>query len=37
MMMMSKSGFGKFLAGVAVGVGIGVLIAPKKDQKQDMI
>lgn len=27
---MSKSGFGKFLAGVAVGVGIGVLIAPKK-------
>lgn len=27
---MSKCGFGKFLAGVAIGVGIGVLIAPKK-------
>ena len=36
-MKMSKGGFGKFLAGVAVGIGIGVLIAPKKDQKQDMI
>ena len=29
-MKMSKGGFGKFLAGVAVGIGIGVLIAPKK-------
>jgi len=27
---MSKNGLGKFIAGVAVGVGIGVLIAPKK-------
>lgn len=27
---MSKSGFGKFLLGTAVGVGIGVLVAPKK-------
>lgn len=27
---MSKKGFGKFLAGVAVGIGIGVLFAPKK-------
>lgn len=27
---MSKNGFGKFLAGVAVGIGIGVLVAPKK-------
>lgn len=27
---MSKNGFGKFLAGVAVGIGIGVLFAPKK-------
>jgi len=26
---MSKCGFGKFVAGVAVGVGIGVLFAPK--------
>ena len=26
---MSKCGFGKFIAGVAVGVGIGVLFAPK--------
>lgn len=29
-MKMSKKGFGKFLAGVAVGIGIGVLFAPKK-------
>lgn len=29
-MKMSKNGFGKFLAGIAVGVGIGVLFAPKK-------
>ena len=27
---MNKKGFGKFLAGVLVGVGIGVCIAPKK-------
>ena len=27
---MSKRGFGKFLLGTAVGVGVGVLIAPKK-------
>jgi len=27
---MSKNGFGKFLLGTAVGVGIGVLVAPKK-------
>lgn len=27
---MSKNGLGKFLAGVAVGIGIGVLVAPKK-------
>lgn len=25
-----KSGFGKFIAGVAIGVGLGVLFAPKK-------
>lgn len=29
-MKMSKNGFGKFLAGVVVGLGIGVLVAPKK-------
>ncbi len=27
---MSKKGLGKFLAGIAVGVGLGVLFAPKK-------
>ena len=27
---MSKNGLGRFLAGVAVGIGIGVLVAPKK-------
>lgn len=27
---MSKNGLGKFIAGVAVGIGIGVMIAPKK-------
>ena len=38
MMKMSKNGFGKFLAGVAVGVGIGVLFAPKKgsETRQDL-
>lgn len=37
-MKMSKNGFGKFLAGVAVGVGIGVLFAPKKgsETRQDL-
>ena len=30
MIKMSKKGMGKFLAGVAVGVGLGVLFAPKK-------
>jgi len=35
---MSKNGFGKFLAGVAVGIGIGVLCAPKKgsETRQDL-
>ena len=30
---MSKSGCGKFLLGTAVGVGIGVLVAPKKGRE----
>ena len=29
---MSKSGFGKFIAGAAVGVGLGVLFAPKSGE-----
>lgn len=35
---MSKKGFGKFLAGIAVGVGLGVLFAPKKgsETRQDL-
>lgn len=35
---MSKNGFGKFLSGVAVGIGIGVLCAPKKgsETRQDL-
>lgn len=35
---MSKNGFGKFLAGVAVGIGIGILFAPKKgsETRQDL-
>ena len=33
MIQMSKKGFGKFLAGVAVGVGLGVLFAPKSGSK----
>ena len=28
--MSKKKGFGKFLAGLAVGAGLGVLFAPKK-------
>ena len=38
MMKMSKTGLGKFIAGVAVGIGIGVLVAPKKgsETRQDL-
>ena len=28
--MSKKSGFGKFLAGAAIGAGLGILFAPKK-------
>ena len=33
-----KSGFGKFLAGAAIGVGLGLLFAPKKgeDTRKDL-
>jgi len=30
---MSKKGFGKFLAGIALGAGLGVLFAPKKGEE----
>ena len=30
MIMSKNNGFGKFLAGLALGIGIGVLFAPKK-------
>lgn len=35
---MSKKGFGKFLAGAALGLGLGVLFAPKKgsETRQDL-
>jgi len=35
---MSKNGMGKFLTGVAVGVGLGILFAPKKgsETRQDL-
>lgn len=38
MMKMSKNGMGKFLTGVAVGVGLGILFAPKKgsETRQDL-
>lgn len=37
-MKMSKNGMGKFLTGVAVGVGLGILFAPKKgsETRQDL-
>ena len=37
-MKMSKNGLGKFVAGVAVGIGIGILVAPKKgsETRQDL-
>ena len=31
--MSKKSGFGKFLAGAAIGAGLGILFAPKKGSK----
>jgi len=30
---MSKKGLGKFLAGAAIGAGLGVLLAPEKGEK----
>lgn len=34
-MKKNKKGFGKLFAGLAIGAGLGILFAPKKEVKQE--